>query len=73
VHNSGLLAQQAFEAGARAFLSKSDANRLLLATVDSLLVHKRFGTESCLNELNGGPGGDVEFRGSVPHRAPKRL
>jgi DNA-binding NarL/FixJ family response regulator len=67
VHNSGLLAQQAFEAGARAFLVKSDANRLLLAAVDSLLVHKRFCTESCLNELNGGSGGDADrHRGLTP-------
>ena len=54
VHNSGLLAQQAFEAGARAFLSKSDANKLLLAAVDSLLVHKTFCSESCINEMDGG-------------------
>jgi len=67
VHNSGLLAQQAFEAGARAFLSKSDANRLLMAAVDSLLVHKRFCTECCLNELKRGPGGEVDWhRGLTP-------
>src|ERR1700743_3337575 len=29
VHNSSLLAQQAFQAGARAFLAKSDANKVL--------------------------------------------
>ncbi|MEH2553287.1 DNA-binding NarL/FixJ family response regulator [Bradyrhizobium algeriense] len=52
VHNSGLLAQQAFQAGARAFLVKSDANKLLLAAVDSLLLHKPFCTRSCVNELD---------------------
>ncbi|WP_158670330.1 response regulator [Bradyrhizobium guangdongense] len=56
VHNSGLLAQQAFEAGARAFLVKSDASRLLMTAVDALLAHKQFCTERCRNELNGGSG-----------------
>ena len=60
VHNSGLLAQQAFQAGARAFLVKSDANKLLLAAVESLLVHKPFCTRSCVNELEAGSGGDVD-------------
>jgi DNA-binding NarL/FixJ family response regulator len=54
VHDSDLLAQQAFEAGARAFVLKSDANRLLLAAVDSLLLHKPFCTRNCLNELDHG-------------------
>ncbi|CCE11075.1 Two-component response regulator [Bradyrhizobium sp. STM 3843] len=58
VHNSGLLAQQAFQAGARAFLLKSDANKLLLAAVESLLVHKAFCTDSCASELNGSLGED---------------
>ena len=47
VHNSHLLAQQAFEAGARAFLVKSDANKLLMAAVESLLIHKPFCTGNC--------------------------
>ena len=42
VHNSGLLARQAFQAGARAFLAKSDANKLLLRAVESLLAHRPF-------------------------------
>ncbi|WP_165421060.1 response regulator transcription factor [Bradyrhizobium sp. Leo170] len=58
VHNSSLLAQQAFEAGARAFVLKSDANRLLLAAVESLLAHKPFCTESCSPELNEVSTGD---------------
>jgi DNA-binding NarL/FixJ family response regulator len=41
-YSSSLLAQQAFDAGARAFLVKSDANKLLLAAVTSLLAHKPF-------------------------------
>ncbi|MFB6420467.1 MULTISPECIES: response regulator transcription factor [Bradyrhizobium] len=60
VHSSGLLAQQAFEAGARAFLVKSDANRLLMTAVDSLLAHKRFCTERCRNELNGQSGSTAD-------------
>lgn len=54
VHNSSLLAQQAFEAGARAFLVKSDANKLLLSAVESLLQHRPFCTRSCRSELDHG-------------------
>jgi DNA-binding NarL/FixJ family response regulator len=53
VHNSSLLAHQAFQAGARAFLLKSDANKLLLTAIESLLVHRPFCTESCAGELHG--------------------
>ncbi|MCW1996643.1 DNA-binding NarL/FixJ family response regulator [Bradyrhizobium diazoefficiens] len=67
VHKSGLLAQQAFEAGARAFLAKSDANRSLLAAVDALLAHKRFCSESCRNELDHGADGEADRgRGLTP-------
>jgi DNA-binding NarL/FixJ family response regulator len=52
VHNSSLLAQQAFQAGARAFLVKSDANKLLLAAVESLLAHKPFCTRSCSKQFD---------------------
>jgi DNA-binding NarL/FixJ family response regulator len=54
VHDSALLAQQAFQAGARAFLTKSDANKSLLAAVDCLLVHKPFHGGSRSHELDGG-------------------
>ncbi|WP_407178558.1 response regulator [Bradyrhizobium sp. STM 3562] len=54
VHSSSLLAQQAFQAGARAFLAKSDANRLLLGAVESLLAHKPFWTDRFSGESNGG-------------------
>ncbi|HVX77475.1 MAG TPA: response regulator transcription factor [Bradyrhizobium sp.] len=52
VHNSRLLAQQAFQAGARAFLTKSDANKVLLKAVESLLVHKPFWTGGTCGERN---------------------
>jgi DNA-binding NarL/FixJ family response regulator len=42
VHSSSLLAREAFQAGARAFLVKSDANKLLLRAVESLLAHRPF-------------------------------
>ena len=42
MHDSNVLASQAFQAGARAFLLKSDANKMLLAAVESLIVHKPF-------------------------------
>jgi DNA-binding NarL/FixJ family response regulator len=54
VHDSGLLAQQAFDAGARAFLMKSDANKLLVTAVESLLLHRPFRTGSCRSELDRG-------------------
>ncbi|WP_024506284.1 response regulator transcription factor [Bradyrhizobium sp. ARR65] len=54
VHNSSLLAQQAFQAGARAFLVKSDANRLLLGAVESLLAHKPFWSGRFSGEVNAG-------------------
>jgi DNA-binding NarL/FixJ family response regulator len=42
MHDSSALALQAFQAGARAFLLKSDANKLLLAAVETLMTHKPF-------------------------------
>ena len=60
VNDSTLLAQQAFQAGARAFLAKSDANKSLLAAVDSLLVHKPFRGGNHPNEYDGGFGSDFE-------------
>lgn len=42
VHDSVILAQAAFEAGAGAFLTKADANKLLLAAVESLMAHRPF-------------------------------
>jgi DNA-binding NarL/FixJ family response regulator len=51
--HSGLLhAAQAYQAGARAVLSKSEANKLLLAAVDSLLVHKSFGIGSGFDHMD---------------------
>lgn len=42
VHESGVLAQEAFRAGARAYLVKSDANKMLLAAVEALMMHRSF-------------------------------
>ena len=41
-YESEVLAQEAFQAGARAFLAKSDANKLLLAAVEALMAHRPF-------------------------------
>ena len=67
VHNSSLLAQQAYQAGARAFLVKSDANKLLLAAVDSLLLHRPFCIRNEANEFDRGPAdaGNV-YQGLTP-------
>jgi DNA-binding NarL/FixJ family response regulator len=51
MHDSDTLALQAFEAGARAFLLKSDANKMLLAAVESLMVHKAFYAGAFTSEL----------------------
>lgn len=58
VHNSDLLAQQAFQAGALAFLMKSDANKSLLAAVESLLLHKPFRRRTCTDGLDCVAGAD---------------
>src|SRR5579864_7261552 len=42
MHDSDVLAQEAFRAGARAFLLKSEANRQLSSAVEALLLHKPF-------------------------------
>ncbi len=57
MHDSNLLALQAFEAGARAFVLKSDANKMLLAAVKSLIVHKSFYSGAYLSELKGTAAG----------------
>ena len=41
-HESEVLAQEAFQAGAGAFMAKSDANKLLLAAVEALMAHRQF-------------------------------
>jgi DNA-binding NarL/FixJ family response regulator len=61
VHESNLLAQEAFQAGARAFLAKSGANKLLLAAVEALMSRKpfvdgRFGIHSCRDPAEVGQG-----------------
>ena len=53
MHDSEVLALQAFRAGARAFLLKSDANKMLLAAVESLIVHRPFYAGSFSSELRG--------------------
>ena len=62
VHNSGLLAQQAFEAGARAFLVKSDANRLLLWPSTHFWRTSDSVPKAALNGIREwrGPGGDAD-------------
>lgn len=61
VHESRVLAQEAFRAGARAYLVKSDANKMLLAAVEALMVHRsfddgRFSAGPC-REQNGADAG----------------
>jgi DNA-binding NarL/FixJ family response regulator len=51
MHDSHALALQAFQAGARAFVLKSDANKMLLAAVESLIVHRPFHAGSFSSEL----------------------
>ncbi|MGY4504015.1 DNA-binding NarL/FixJ family response regulator [Bradyrhizobium sp. GM24.11] len=60
VHNSSLLAQQARQAGVRAFLSKSDASKFLLTAVDSLLAHRRLSIRSSPSEFDRARVTDTE-------------
>lgn len=53
MHDSSVLALQAFQAGARAFLLKSEANKTLLAAVESLIAHRPFYTGAFSSELKG--------------------
>ena len=57
VHDSNVLAWQAFQAGARAFLLKSDASKLLLAAVESLMLHKPFYAGAFSSELRSAASG----------------
>jgi DNA-binding NarL/FixJ family response regulator len=57
MHDSNALAWQAFQAGAGAFLLKSDANKMLLAAVESLLVHKPFYAGAFSSQLKGTANG----------------
>ena len=51
------LAWQAFQAGARAFLLKSDASKMLLAAVESLILHKPFYAGAFSSELRSAASG----------------
>lgn len=44
MHDSDELVRESFKAGAKAFLLKSDARRLLVSAVESLVMHKPFFT-----------------------------
>jgi DNA-binding NarL/FixJ family response regulator len=51
MHDSNSVALQAFNAGARALLLKSGANKMLLAAVESLMVHRPFYAGAFSSEL----------------------
>ena len=53
MYDSRDLALQAVRAGAHAYLLKSDANKLLLAAVESLMQHKPFCGGAFSDEFNG--------------------
>jgi DNA-binding NarL/FixJ family response regulator len=44
MHDSDVLVKEAFKAGAKAFLSKSEAKAQLIPAIEALLVHKPFFT-----------------------------
>ena len=54
IHDTTELALLAFQAGARAFLEKSNANKMLLAAVKSLMAHKPFFFGAFSGELQDG-------------------
>jgi DNA-binding NarL/FixJ family response regulator len=62
MHDSDMLVREAFQAGARAFLLKSDARQHLMAAVESLINHRPFFTGNISEKmlasylsLNDGP------------------
>jgi DNA-binding NarL/FixJ family response regulator len=59
MHDSHDLALQALQAGARAFLLKSDANKMLLAAIESLMHHKTFYSGALSAELKSDVNGRV--------------
>jgi DNA-binding NarL/FixJ family response regulator len=63
MHHSHDVAFQAMQAGARAFVLKSDANKMLLSAVESLVQHKPFYTEALSVEMKG-----ITDRNGVRHQ-----
>ena len=53
-YDTNELASLAFQAGASAFLAKSNSNKILLSAVESLLAHRPFFFGVFSNELQGG-------------------
>jgi len=51
MHDSDLLVREVLGAGARAYLLKSDANKYLIAAVESLINHKPFFTSHVSEQL----------------------
>jgi DNA-binding NarL/FixJ family response regulator len=60
MHDSSVLALQAFQAGARAYLLKSDANKMLLAAVENLMSRKPFYAGAFSSELEGMSKGNCD-------------
>jgi DNA-binding NarL/FixJ family response regulator len=54
MHDSELLVREVLEAGARGFILKSDAGRLLVQAIETLLEHKPFFTPRVSELLLGG-------------------
>ena len=51
IHDTDVLVEELLEAGARAYLLKSDANPYLIAAIDSLVKHKPFFTARISEQL----------------------
>jgi DNA-binding NarL/FixJ family response regulator len=58
MHDSHDLALEALRAGACAYVLKSEANKLLLAAVESLMLHKPFYTGTLSTEFDGEADGN---------------
>jgi DNA-binding NarL/FixJ family response regulator len=59
MHHSEELAHQVLRAGARGYVLKSDADRELIAAVDSLQRHRSFRTPNLAGSPQGEPGTDT--------------
>jgi DNA-binding NarL/FixJ family response regulator len=69
MHNSGHLLEDAFAAGARGYLLKTDSLRLLVAAVETIAEHKTFVSGSASQSI---PAGLPRLKGTAHKGGPTR-
>lgn len=69
MHESDDLVQQVVEAGARGYILKDDADRVLVAAIESLRLHKPYFSTRVSTVLNNGELSSSSSTGSRPSRS----